>query len=143
MTTTPRQPLFCAHADTNGDPGRCACGQQLADVGPATPPPPWCEPGTEPIWEQLTERYGGVTICQRTRYFPAGDPVAADVWIAADDRVVDGRVLRTQPAIHYTEPPVLGIGPAAARRLAAELLNAADTLDDGRRQLDDLGEHRR
>lgn len=49
MTTTPRQPLFCAHADTNGDPGRCACGQQLADVGPATPPPPWCEPGTEPI----------------------------------------------------------------------------------------------
>lgn len=52
MTTTPRQPLFCAHADTNGDPGRCACGQQLADVGPATPPPPWCEPGTEPIWEQ-------------------------------------------------------------------------------------------
>ncbi|MXI80760.1 hypothetical protein GR254_12680, partial [Mycobacterium tuberculosis] len=26
MTTTPRQPLFCAHADTNGDPGRCACG---------------------------------------------------------------------------------------------------------------------
>lgn len=60
-----------------------------------------------------------------------------------DDRVVDGRVLRTQPAIHYTEPPVLGIGPAAARRLAAELLNAADTLDDGRRQLDDLGEHRR
>ncbi len=36
MTTTPRQPLFCAHADTNGDPGRCACGQQLADVGPAT-----------------------------------------------------------------------------------------------------------
>ncbi|WP_029404177.1 hypothetical protein, partial [Mycobacterium tuberculosis] len=115
MTTTPRQPLFCAHADTNGDPGRCACGQQLADVGPATPPPPWCEPGTEPIWEQLTERYGGVTICQWTRYFPAGDPVAADVWIAADDRVVDGRVLRTQPAIHYTEPPVLGIGPAAAR----------------------------
>ncbi|REL96988.1 hypothetical protein DSI33_04330, partial [Mycobacterium tuberculosis] len=88
-------------------------------------------------------RYGGVTICQWTRYFPAGDPVAADVWIAADDRVVDGRVLRTQPAIHYTEPPVLGIGPAAARRLAAELLNAADTLDDGRRQLDDLGEHRR
>lgn len=143
MTTTPRQPLFCAHADTNGDPGRCACGQQLADVGPATPPPPWCEPGTEPIWEQLTERYGGVTICPWTRYFPAGDPVAADVWIAADDRVVDGRVLRTQPAIHYTEPPVLGIGPAAARRLAAELLNAADTLDDGRRQLDDLGEHRR
>lgn len=67
MTTTPRQPLFCAHADTNGDPGRCACGQQLADVGPATPPPPWCEPGTEPIWEQLTERYGGVTICQSGR----------------------------------------------------------------------------
>ncbi len=75
--------------------------------------------------------------------FSGRDPVAADVWIAADDRVVDGRVLRTQPAIHYTEPPVLGIGPAAARRLAAELLNAADTLDDGRRQLDDLGEHRR
>ncbi len=37
--------------------------------------------------------------------------VGTDVWIAADDRVVDGRVLRTQPAIHYTEPPVLGIGP--------------------------------
>lgn len=119
MTTTPRQPLFCAHADTNGDPGRCACGQQLADVGPATPPPPWCEPGTEPIWEQLTERYGGVTICQWTRYFPAGDPVAADVWIAADDRVVDGRVLRTPTgdSLHGTarvgDRP--GGGPPAGR----------------------------
>lgn len=67
MTTTPRQPLFCAHADTNGDPGRCACGQQLADVGPATPPPPWCEPGTEPIWE-ADGTSAGQPCCRPTRF---------------------------------------------------------------------------
>ncbi|GJN97836.1 hypothetical protein NJB1907f44_21570 [Mycobacterium marinum] len=51
------------------------------------------------------------------------------MWIRAYDRITDGRVLRTPPEICYVEPPALGITPEQARKLAAELLNAADTLD--------------
>ena len=55
-----------------------------------------------------------------------------NVWISCDDHTVNGRVLRTAPAIHYSEEPGRGegINAAAARRLAAELLNAADILDE-------------
>ncbi|CPR11962.1 hypothetical protein BN971_03255 [Mycobacterium bohemicum DSM 44277] len=31
----------------------------LTDVGPAPTPPAWCEPGTLPTWDQLTEDRGG------------------------------------------------------------------------------------
>jgi hypothetical protein len=34
MTTAPRQPLFCAHADVNGDADRCPCRTTL---GPRSP----------------------------------------------------------------------------------------------------------
>jgi len=56
--------------------------------------------------------------------------MTADVWIEAEDRTVGGRVLRSGPRIHHTEPSADGLDPAGARRLAAGLLNAADLLDD-------------
>jgi hypothetical protein len=55
--------------------------------------------------------------------------VAADVWIECEDHIEDGRILRTAPRIGYTEPSRRGLDATAARRLAAELLNAADILD--------------
>ena len=39
----------------------------LTDIGPATPPPNWCLPGTEPTWERLTEKFGGGTVCTWTK----------------------------------------------------------------------------
>ncbi len=99
------------------------------DVGPAPPTPPaWCEPGTQPTWEQLTAEYGGGTVALWTRYF-GPDELTADVWIECEDTVEGGRVLRTGPRIGYTEPSRHGLDAAGARRLAAELLNAADVLD--------------
>lgn len=100
------------------------------DVGPATPAPAWCAPGTMPVWERLSEQYGGGQECGWYRYFPNyDDGVGADVWIRAYDRIVDGRLLRTDAEIHYVEPSSRGVTPAQARQLAAELLNAADVLD--------------
>jgi hypothetical protein len=93
----------------------------LSDVGPATPPPAWCEPGAAGEWQQLVE---GDMVCTWGRDL-------GDVWISCDDRIENGRVLRSAPAIHYSEEPGLGggIDAVAARRLAAKLLNAADLLD--------------
>ena len=105
------------------DTGRGLAGQ-LTDVGPATPPPAWCLPDAAPRWEQLTEEdeYGCSTICTWCRDF-------GDVWVACDDHIVDGRVLRSPPRIQYFEPPRDGIDAATARKLAADLLNAADELE--------------
>ncbi|GJN97834.1 hypothetical protein MML61_22530 [Mycobacterium marinum] len=49
---------------TNDNDQLSAAGQSwldrpTTDMGPATPAPEWCLPGTEPEWEQLTEQYGG------------------------------------------------------------------------------------
>jgi hypothetical protein len=59
----------------------------LIDVGPATAPPDWCLPGTEGLWETLTEGRG--TVCLWSRDFAAG------VWIEAEDRIIGGRVMRS------------------------------------------------
>ncbi|WP_375489610.1 hypothetical protein [uncultured Mycobacterium sp.] len=96
--------------------------EPLTDVGPATPPPPWCLPDAEPRWEELTDQCGGGTVCTWTR------PVSDDVWIAAEDRAVDGRVMRTAPAIFYWEPPRDGVTPSVARGLARALITAADII---------------
>jgi hypothetical protein len=66
-------------------------------------------------------------VCTWSRSFP--DEPGADVWVEADDRIVDGRVVRSAPRIMMFEPASDGLDAAAARQLAAELLNAADTLD--------------
>jgi hypothetical protein len=87
-------------------------------------PPAWVLPGTRPEWDSLT---------------PDGGPLAGwtrdignGVWIACDDTIENGRWVRSPAAIHYSEEPGRGegINPAAARQLAAELLNAADILDN-------------
>jgi hypothetical protein len=105
MTTTP----------TNPQP-------PLTDIGLATPPPAWCLPGTEPEWYQLTEQAGGYAVCSWQRN------VTDDVWIAAEDRIIDGRVMRTAPMILYWEPPAEGVTVAQAREVAAGLIAAADVL---------------
>ena len=94
---------------------------------PATPPPPWC-PGIEPSWDELTDEYGGGAVCTWSRNFPGDDP-GADVSIQCEDRIVDGRVLRTEARIMLFEPSHEGLTPEQVRRLAAELLNAADELE--------------
>jgi hypothetical protein len=71
----------------------------LTDVGPATPPPSWCLPGTEPRWERLTEKHGGGTACFWSRDMSDG------VWIECEDRVINGRVMRSEPRIMHWEPP--------------------------------------
>ena len=95
---------------------------QLTDVGPATPPPAWCLPDAAPRLEQLTEEFGGGNVCTWCRDF-------GDVWVSCEDRIVGGRILRTPPRILYFEPPRNGIDAAIARKVAADLLNAADELD--------------
>ena len=95
------------------------------DAGPAPTPPAWCEPGTTGRWEQLTD---GGDVCLWCRYF-GPDEMTSDVWIEAQDTIAFGRLLRTRPRIGYTEPSRHGVDAAGARRLAAELLNAADVLD--------------
>ena len=99
------------------------------DAGPAPEPPAWCVPGTTGRWEQLTDGGGA---CLWARYF-GPDEMSADVWIECQDSVAFGRLLRTRPRIGYTEPSRDGVDAAGARRLAAELLNAADVLDPPRR----------
>ena len=51
------------------------------------------------------------------------------MWVSCDDHIVAGRILRTPPRILYFEPPRDGIDAVAARKLAADLLNAADELE--------------
>lgn len=50
------------------------------------------------------------------------------MWIAAEDRIVDGRVMRSAPRIKYFEPPAEGIGSVEARELAQALIAAVDII---------------
>ena len=96
----------------------------LTDIGAAPTPPAWCEPGAQATWDQLTEQHGGHPIASWYRDF-------GGVWIACEDRIQDGRILRSAPVIHYSEEPGLGDGidAAGARQFAAELLSAAELLE--------------
>ncbi|HYB39196.1 MAG TPA: hypothetical protein VEF72_28055 [Mycobacterium sp.] len=57
----------------------------IPDIGPT--PPPWCEPDAQPAWDSLTHE--GTTILSWTR------DIGPDVWIAADDTIVDGELVRS------------------------------------------------
>ncbi len=85
-------------------------------------PPAWALPDTGPEWDSLTP--DGGPLAGGTR------DVGTDVWIACDDTIEDGHWARSPAAIHYSEEPGQGQGidAAAARRLAAELLNPQTSL---------------
>lgn len=92
----------------------------LTDVGRATPAPNWCLPDAQPQWERLTV---GGAVCMWSR-----DIGAAGVWIEAEDRIVDGRVMRSAPRIMYFEAPRDGATCPEACELAAALVAAADII---------------
>jgi hypothetical protein len=92
----------------------------IAGIGPT--PPPWCEPDTQPDWDSLTD--DGASILSWSRNI--GD----QVFIGCDDTVDEtGQWVRSQARIGYCEAPAEGLDAARARRLAAELLRAADLLE--------------
>ena len=91
----------------------------LAGIGPT--PPAWCEPDTKPDWSSLTmEGTSPLSWCRDV----------GEVWIAADDTLDEnGNWSAARPRIGFCEPPAEGLDAAGARRMAADLLNAADLLD--------------
>lgn len=95
------------------------------DVGPAAPPPAWCEPGAVGEWAELAleHEHGGGQVCLWNR------DVGPNVWIECEDTVSAGRVIRTPPAIYVAEQSS-GFTAVAARQLAAALLDAADLIDE-------------
>ena len=98
----------------------------IFDVGPT--PPAWTLPGAQPNWDSLTE--DGASVLGWTR------DIGDQVWIDAEDTIQEGQWVRSPATIGYCEPPRDGLDAAGARRLAAELLAAADVLDrfGGRRK---------
>lgn len=100
----------------------------LVDVGPATPPPSWCLPGAEPDWENChcPVGNGGGQLCVWSRSVGANC-----VLIGCEDKVVDGRVLRSEPRVFGIEVPRSGWTAAQARELARQLVAAADLIDQG------------
>jgi hypothetical protein len=89
----------------------------LTDLGPAAPA--WCE--SEPSWDSL-DPGTGATILTWTRDI-------GSVWITCYDDLTDGELVRSEASIGYCGPPAQGLDAAGARRLAAELLAAADLLE--------------
>jgi hypothetical protein len=82
--------------------------------------PPWCEPGTRPDCSLLSEGGAGTYSWERI--------VSAAVCIACEDRIEDGRMLPGEATIHVDDQDALD--PVAARRLAAELLAAAELVEE-------------
>jgi hypothetical protein len=93
---------------------------QLTDLGPAPTPPAWCLPGTAPNTESTGEGY----LWSWSREF------GEHVWIECEDTIANGRVLRGEPRIVYSEPPADGVSPAQAKELARALMAAAGELDE-------------
>jgi hypothetical protein len=89
----------------------------LAGLGPTAPA--WCEPGARPGWDRLAADGSSILSWSRD---------VGSVWIGCYDRIEDGEWVRS-PALIYGELPADGLDAAGARRLAAELLAAADLLD--------------
>ena len=67
----------------------------IPDIGPT--PPPWCEPDAQPAWDSLTHE--GTTILSWSR------DIGPDVWIAADDTIVDAELVRSAARIGFCEAP--------------------------------------
>ena len=89
-----------------------------ADIGPVAVRPPWCNPGAAPEW----------TILGDDSLIVSWERIMSEaVWVSREDAVEDGRVVPGVTRIHVEiREGIEGIDPASARRLAAELLAAAD-----------------
>lgn len=121
ITTEEVEAVGAAHYRSAADaPSRAA----LVDVGPATPPPSWCAPDTEPDWMDRTASAGGGQVCVWNHAVGNGD-----VWIGCDDQVIGGRVLRSEPRIFGTDEPTIGWTAGQARELAVQLVAGADLID--------------
>lgn len=92
----------------------------IFDVGPT--PPPWTLPGAAPNWDSLNTE-DGTTVLSWTRD-------VGGVWIACDATIEAGEWAYSAATIRFCEPPRGGLDAAGARRLAAELLEAAQILDE-------------
>lgn len=91
----------------------------LTDVGPT--PPAWCEHGARPDWDSVTLDGAGLLTWTRD---------VGEVWIACEDTVEDGEWVRSPARIRFFEPPSEGLDSTQARRWAADLLSAAELLDE-------------
>lgn len=87
--------------------------RSAADVGPATPALSWC--------------LAGYTVLSWTRNCPADDP-HADLWIEAEGRIVDGRVMRSAPRIYLFESRRDWLTGEQARELIPVLTEATDII---------------
>jgi hypothetical protein len=85
-------------------------------------PPDWCEPGAAGDRQELT---AGGTVCMWERV------ISHDVWVGCEDHTIDGHVFRTPARVHIGEQPH-ALSGEDVRRLAADLLAAADLIDDHR-----------
>lgn len=94
----------------------------LTDIGPAIAPPSWCLPGTRPDTDSA---YSDDTFWSWVR------TISPDVWIACEDTVIDGRIMRSLPAVYYSEPSRDGATVEQVRELAAALVEAADIAASG------------
>jgi hypothetical protein len=91
----------------------------IPDIGPA--PPAWALPGARPGWDSVADA-DGAGILDWVRDI-------GQVWICCSDSIDEnGEWVRTPARIGFCEPRD-GLDAAGARRLAGDLLAAADILD--------------
>jgi hypothetical protein len=95
---------------------------ELTDIGPATSPPAWCLPDAVPLCDQTTE--GPVWAWSRE--------IGVQAWVEAEDRIIDGRVMRSAPRIHYSWPTAEGLTPEETREIIwalSAILELVEPLD--------------
>jgi hypothetical protein len=88
----------------------------LTDVGPATQPPPWFTDSGEMEWAEKD----GTLVCFW------GLHLSDDVWIEAQDRVVDGRVMRSATEVKVGSAHISTVPEAFA--LARAINTALDII---------------
>jgi hypothetical protein len=98
-----------------------ATNSQLTDVSPATPPPDWCLPGAVPSTDSVEADGNQLWHWTRT--------VSDNVWISCEDKVINGRVMRSQPKIALSD---VGMISAEEALEIAEELTLAEQILAGR-----------
>jgi hypothetical protein len=121
MTTTPPpHPLFCAHADVNGDADRCPC---TTNPHPDIPAPPGAR-SDSCDWEQNLQQPGYSRSLTWASYGPPAGGISVDI----DGRQEsDGSFTRHISIWGLDEGQ--GMSSAQALALAAMIINAAEEMD--------------